>query len=75
MVTPEIVQAVRQDRDREVAHLRLVREARRLRSEETPPVVRQSRRVWRWKVEQGAEEAFEALRSWLLAPYAKPTAR
>ena len=70
MITQEMAQAIRQDIDREVARLHLVQEARRPHSEEAA-VVPKPRRLWRWKVERGAEATFDALRTWLLSPYAK----
>jgi hypothetical protein len=75
MVMQETAQAIRRDIDREVARLRLVQEARRLRSEEATPTAPKARRVWRWKVERGAEPSFEALRTWLLTPYVKSASK
>ena len=75
MLTQEMAQAVRRDINREVARLRLVHEARRLQTEEATPTVPKPRRVWRWKVERGAEATFDALRTWLLTPYAKSASK
>ncbi len=75
MLMQETAQAIRRDIDRDVARLRLAREARRLRSEEASPTVPKPRRVWRWKVERGAEPSFEELRTWLLTPYVKSSSK
>ena len=75
MLTQEMAQAVRRDINREVARLRLVQEARRLQTEEATPTVPKPRRVWRWKVERGGEATFDALRTWLLTPYAKSASK
>jgi hypothetical protein len=75
MLMHETAQAIRRDINREVARLRLVQEARRLRTEEATPTVPKPRRVWRWKVERGAEPSFEALRTWLLMPYTKSASK
>ncbi len=62
MVTQDTLTAVLADKEREVARLATVREARRA----SRPSVRPSA-GWTWRVEPGMEEAFGSLRGWLLS--------
>lgn len=63
MIPEETVRAAWHERNREVARLMAVNEARKADSAPT----RQEHDGWMWTVEREMGEAFESLRGWLLS--------